>query len=320
MSERAAIIVHTPAKLNLFLEILAKRDDGFHEVETLMIAVNIYDRLTVTGLSDGRTHLTCRWASGMEPKPASRDSRHTASTLDALPKDSDNLVWKAVERLRERSGTNAGIAIGLVKRIPAAAGLGGASSDAAAALVAANRAWRLGWSREQLSEVGAELGSDVPFFLTKRDRGPGMAVCRGRGEQIEPLAGMPRLHFVIVRPPVGLSTAKVYAQCTVPERAVSSREFVERLRRAGTVGQLLFNRLQAPAEELSPWIARLRALFDKAECEGHMMSGSGSSYFGICRSARHARRLAGRIRAAGVGRTFQAVTAPHAHQVEAAPQ
>jgi 4-diphosphocytidyl-2-C-methyl-D-erythritol kinase len=316
----AAIIIETPAKLNLFLELLAKRPDGFHEIETLMTAINIYDRLYVTSLSEGQTQLTCRWASGMEALSASRIRNDTATTLDALPMGSDNIVWKAVERLRQRAGIAAGIAIHLVKRIPAAAGLGGASSDAAAVLVAANRLWRLGWSREQLSEVAADIGSDVPFFLARREAGVGMAVCRGRGERIEPLTGMPQLHFVVVRPPAGLSTPKVYQRCKVPSKPASVEPLITSLRRGDYLsGQLLVNRLQPPAEELSPWISRLSALFAKTDCLGHQMSGSGSSYFGICRNARQARCLASRIRAAGLGLTFQATTAPHSHRLETAP-
>jgi 4-diphosphocytidyl-2-C-methyl-D-erythritol kinase len=208
----------------------------------------------------------------------------------------------------------------LVKRIPAAAGLGGASSDAAAALVAANRLWRLGWTREQLTKVAAEIGSDVPFFLSPRTSGSGMAICRGRGERIEALAGMPQLHFVLTRPPVGLSTPKVYQHCKVPAHPAAVEPLVAQLRRGDhRAGQLLVNRLQPAAEELSPWIGRLSALFARFDCIGHQMSGSGSSYFGICRSARQARSLAGRIRAAGFGLTFHATTSPHSHRIETAP-
>ena len=316
----AAVVVETPAKLNLFLELLAKRPDGFHEIETLMTAINIFDRLYVTSLSEGQTQLTCRWASGMEALTASRNGTKAATNLDTLPMGSDNIVWKAVERLRQCAGTRPGIAIHLVKRIPAAAGLGGASSDAAAVLVAANRLWRLGWTREQLSEVAADIGSDVPFFLACRTSGAGMAIGRGRGERIEPLAGMPPLHFVLTRPPLGLSTPQVYQQCKVPSQPMSVEPLVAKLRRGDrSAGTLLVNRLQPPAEELSPWISRLSALFARMDCLGHQMSGSGSSYFGICRSARQARRLASRIRAAGFGLTFQATTVPHSHRIETAP-
>ena len=122
-----------------------------------------------------------------------------------MPEGPDNLVVRAVELVRRRAGVRRGAKLLLVKRIPAAAGLGGGSSDAAAALVAANEGWRLGRSRDELADWAAELGSDVPFFLAG-----GPAICRGRGERVEPVAGLGALDFVVVRPPEGLSTAAVY--------------------------------------------------------------------------------------------------------------
>src|SRR6185437_10842883 len=110
--------------------------------------------------------------------------------------------------LQNRSGTSQGARLELTKRIPAASGLAGGSSDAAAALMAANLGWQLNWPREQLIPLAAELGSDVPFFL-----GPGAAICRGRGEIMESVAGLGPMWFVVVRPPVGLSTPAVYRAC-----------------------------------------------------------------------------------------------------------
>jgi 4-diphosphocytidyl-2-C-methyl-D-erythritol kinase len=199
--------------------------------------------------------------------------------------------------------------------------VGGASSDAAAALVAANLGWNLGWSRERLAELAAELGSDVPFFLgciavggLRGDSVGGLrgsaAICRGRGERIETLRAA-RLCMVIVRPPVGLSTAEVYRRC----RPASSPASVQNLRQALECGmgpraaRHLANRLQAPAVELTPWIERLAEEFSRQDCLGHQMSGSGSSYFGICRSDRHARRVAARLRARRAGTVCAAATA-----------
>jgi 4-diphosphocytidyl-2-C-methyl-D-erythritol kinase len=182
--------------------------------------------------------------------------------------------------------------------------LGGASSDAAATLVAANEAWSLEWPRERLLALAAELGSDVPFFLAS-----GAAVCRGRGEQIEQVA-CPRLFVVVVRPPAGLSTPRVYKACQPTVRSVGVRALSESLVRgdaARGAGQMV-NDLQPAATELTPWIASLQAEFEKQNVLGHQMSGSGSSYFGVCRSARHARRIAARLRARNVGAVFAATT------------
>lgn len=313
----ATWIVDTPAKINLYLEVLAKREDGFHEIETLMAAVDLYDRLYVTNFERGRTQVTCRWASGIEAQSRSREGTASESTLEALPRDSDNIIWKAVERLRLQTGVTAGICIQVVKRIPAAAGLGGASSDAAAALVAANAWWRLDWSPARLSTVAAEIGSDVPFFLNAHYEGAGMAICRGRGERIETQSTCPTLHLVLVKPPAGLATPAVYRRVVVPREPRSLQPALAALRTSDWrgLGSRLFNRLQVAAAEISPWIERLRAWFGNTDCIGHQMSGSGSSYFAVCRNARHARRLAKYTRAAGYGLVFALRTGAHARQL-----
>lgn len=301
------IEVHTPAKINLFLEVLARRDDGFHEIETLMMPISIFDTVSLSNNSERRIGLTCRWASGLEAQSPAHGSRH-GGVWEDLPEQTDNIVVKAIERLRHHAGVESGAQVRLIKRIPAAAGLGGASSDAAAALVAANLAWRLGWSRERLAGVAAELGSDVPFFVYSA-----AAVCRGRGERIEPFGALNRLHVVVVRPPSGLSTPEVYRHCCPAESAKHAADTIVRAVRQGQaslVGRLMFNRLEAAAEQLSPWIRDLRAAFDSQDCLGHQMSGSGTSYFGICRHATHARRVASRLRAAGIGAVLRATTLP----------
>jgi 4-diphosphocytidyl-2-C-methyl-D-erythritol kinase len=300
--------VDCPAKLNLFLEILAKRADGYHEIETLMVAISIVDTLFVTEDSEGRIRLSCCWASAME-------TRRHATAGDAcggLPPTSDNIVCKAVQRLRARAGTDGGAIFHLVKRIPSAAGLGGASSDAAAALVAVNELWRLGWPRARLAEVASEVGSDVPFFLSESQRGALGAICRGRGERIEPEFGIPPLHFVVVKPPIGLATPDVYRNCSVPIAPVKVHDMRDALRHGDPVdvGKSLFNRLQQTAEQLCPAVRELRSRFQQANVLGHQMSGSGTSYFGICRNRGQARQVAARLRGLGLGEVFHATTRP----------
>ena len=289
----ADLVVQAPAKLNLFFEVLAKRNDGYHEIETLVIPIDLYDTLYFREDASGHVGLVCQRALGSwgpdGPGP------------DQVPEGAENLVVRAVELLRQRAGVRAGARLRLVKRIPVAAGLGGGSSDAAAALAAANAGWGLGWSQDQLSRLGSELGSDVPLFLA---RGP--AICRGRGEQVEPVANLGMWHFVVVRPPAGLSTAEVYKVC----RPAGEPRRLEPLLRSmvrgnlAEAGRLLFNRLEPAAESLSPWIGRLRRALAETDCLGHLMSGSGTCYFGLCRHARHARRVARRLQASGVGIAF----------------
>jgi len=298
--------VVTPAKINLFLEVLGKRPDGFHEIETLMATVTAYDRLIFVPNAKDEIVLSCRWAHGLEAWQRRQDSQKAAHELlyGEIPRGPQNLVWRAAALIRDRAGIRQGATICLVKRVPAAAGLGGASSDAAATLVAANLAWKLEWSRERLMELAAELGSDIPFFFT-----PGAAVARGRGEKIDVVRPF-QIHVVIARPPVGLSTPQVYKACRPAEHPKRAEMLMKSLTRGdmAKAGRQLHNRLQPAAQTLTPWISRLHDEFERQDMMGHQMSGSGSCYFGLCRSARHARRIAARLRARGVGAVFAATS------------
>ena len=287
------LVAQAPAKLNLFFEVLGKRNDGYHEIQTLMVPVDLYDTLYFREDSSGRVELDCRQVPGIGGLGGYK--------LGDVPEGRENLVVRALELLRSRAGVRSGASLRLVKRIPAAAGLGGGSSDAAAALAVANRGWNLGWSQPALAELAAELGSDVPFFLAD-----GPAICRGRGERVEPVAGLGALCFVVVRPPVGLATSAVYRACQVPTDPRSPDPLLRALSRGSlaAAGRLLSNRLQPAAEGLSPWIRRLREEMARLDLLGHQMSGSGTCYFGLCRHARHARRVAGRLQANGVGTVF----------------
>jgi len=287
------IVVQTPAKLNLFFEVLARRDDGFHEIETLMCPIDLYDTLYFRDEPDGRLRLEC--------VSAAQQNASAGSAAIELPAEEDNLVYRAVELIRREAGVTSGATLRLIKRIPTAAGLGGGSSDAAAALMAANVGWGLNRSPAELAAMAAQLGSDIPFFLAGS-----AAVCRGRGERVEPVANIGVLYFVVVRPPTGLATAAVYGAC----RPAADPHRVEHLLEAlsggdrNKAGRLLFNRLQEPAGRLSTCIEPMRQRFDREDVVGHGMSGSGTSYFGLCRHARHARHLARRLQANGVGSVF----------------
>jgi 4-diphosphocytidyl-2-C-methyl-D-erythritol kinase len=296
-----SVLIDTPAKLNLSLEVLSRRSDGFHEIETLIVAVSICDTLVFTPADSPEISLACRWAGGL----AAQAAGGRGDSLGDVPQGEDNIVWRALDRLRTRADVRRGGDVQLTKRILSASGLGGASSDAAAALVAANLGWQLGWPRERLAEVAAEIGSDVPFFLTR-----GAAICRGRGELIEPIEPA-RLCVVVVRPPVGLNTPEVYRRCQPAASPIGSDALTAALRRGqvAAAGRMLNNRLEEPATQMTPWIGRLRQELSRLDVLGHQMSGSGSSYFGICRHARHARRVAARLRSRGVGMVFAAATA-----------
>jgi 4-diphosphocytidyl-2-C-methyl-D-erythritol kinase len=154
-------------------------------------------------------------------------------------------------------------------------------------------------------DLAARLGSDVPFFLQND-----AAYCRGRGEQVEPAGHLGGLHFVLVRPPAGLSTAQVYGKCRPGDKAQSGRPSMVCLASALQRGDLraarshFCNRLEPAAEQLSPWPARLSQEFSRLDCVAAQMSGSGSSYFGIFRHARHARRMARRLNGRRLGHVY----------------
>jgi 4-diphosphocytidyl-2-C-methyl-D-erythritol kinase len=276
--------VLAPAKLNLFLEILGRRPDGYHEIESLMVAVNLHDRLTFADEPSGAVALWCD-----DP---------------GLPTGGENLVVKAAERLKAASPSAAGrgARVGLHKAIPAQAGLAGGSSDAAATLVALDRLWGLRTHPDRLDALAGEVGSDVAFFLHTP-----AAVCRGRGERVERLPLRRPLHFVLVCPPVGLSTAEVYRNLTPPDRPRPVGAVTEALAQDGpaALGRSLFNRLQPTAESLRPALARVGdalAELVPSLLDGHLMSGSGSAYFGLARDRGAADEAVRRLETLGLGR------------------
>ncbi|HTI52146.1 MAG TPA: 4-(cytidine 5'-diphospho)-2-C-methyl-D-erythritol kinase [Planctomycetaceae bacterium] len=294
-----SVTVAAPAKLNLFLKVLGKRSDGYHELETLMVSVGLYDSLRLIADPSGALSLTCRDAGRVSSGQPARE---------LPPTDGGNLVLKAAELLRQAAGVPHGARLELTKRIPLAAGLAGGSSDAAAALVGLNRLWGLNLPPHTLHDLAARLGSDVPFFLCPT----AAAICRGRGEIIEPLRLPLRLHFVIARPRSGLSTAEVFRNC----RPSSIEWSAARLADACVQGRLdrvmryLHNSLQEPAERLNREVTTLKGWFSRQPFLGHMMSGSGTSYFGLCRSYRQARQLAARLEATRLGDVFVARSRP----------
>ena len=290
------VVALAPAKLNLFLELLGRRADGYHELETLMVAITIFDTIEFKTTVEDHVRLTCSTSTGGRALEVAMSDG--ASLLGDVPENGSNLVSRVVTGLRDAAGITHGATIHLIKRIPSAAGLGGASSDAASALLAANRAWQLDRPRAELACLAAEKGSDIPIFL-----GSGTAICRGRGERIEPLSLSSSLHVVVVRPPEGLSTGLVYEHCVPSQDPTPVEPLVAALARGdhGQSARLLMNRLEPAARSLCPWIDRMRGVFDRLDCLGHQMSGSGTSYFGICRHARHARRVAARLRGEELG-------------------
>lgn len=289
-----AAFVRSPAKLNLFLEIHGKRSDGYHELETLMVPVAITDTLSFETEDSNESHLTII--------DAGERLNGSSDTIAEIPVGPENLILRAVFALRDYTGVDKQVRITAWKRIPPASGMAGGSGNAAATLMALNRFWDLGLSPSELLRLGASIGSDVSFFL---GGGPA-AVCRGRGEQIESVSFPGVLHFVIVRPLTGLSTAAVFRQWKPSGSPEDVAPLLQSLQR-GRITQIakqLHNALQTPAEELNAEVAALQREFGRLPFAGHLMTGSGTACFGICANHRSAHRLAGRLRSLRLGRVF----------------
>jgi 4-diphosphocytidyl-2-C-methyl-D-erythritol kinase len=260
-----SVVVWAPAKVNLFLEVLARRPDSYHEIATLMVAVSLYDTLECTLAPDENLELTC--------------------DNEELSVGPDNLILRAAELLRLHSGMKRGARLRLSKRIPMAAGLAGGSTDAAAALAGLNLLWDLGQTASQLANLGGQVGSDVPFFFHTP-----AAWCTGRGEKVRPVGLSSPLWLVLVCPAVGLSTAEVYGKGQVPGVPVDGAGIREALAAGDSqkLGSLLHNRLQETADRLRPELVLVRERLRRTGPAGCLMSGSGTSCFALCRDEKEA--------------------------------
>jgi 4-diphosphocytidyl-2-C-methyl-D-erythritol kinase len=265
------LVLHAGAKINLVLEVLGKRDDGYHEIATVMQAVDLSDRVVIE-----------------------RAERLELRTSDpALPTDATNLALRAGVALAKAAGVEHGARITIDKRIPVAAGLGGGSADAAAVLLGLNAIWGLRWPVGRLAEVAVEIGMDVPFFLHG-----GAMLATGRGERLERIGGA-SFAMVLVNPGVPISTAEAYRAVTPALYTDGSRARAMARAVAGRmqarVARTLYNALETAVSPAVPEIARMTAALVAAGALGAAMSGSGATVFGLARSLEHARQIQARV-------------------------
>ena len=274
-------VAETPAKINLFFEVLGKRSDHFHEIVSIALPIRLFDTLAFDFTDEPRIQFTCIGNA-------------------EIPTDDTNLVVRAAKLIQQRYNVPHGAAIRLTKRIPSQAGLGGGSSNAAAALQLANRVWNLGIPDSELIRLAAEIGSDCPIFFYEVP-----TISTGRGEQIQPLPaatssiGTP-LWFVLLKPPEGLSTAAVYAEC-MPLHDGNIRHPADLIAALSDgnlhkMGQHLFNRLEVPAQKLWHRFGEIKEQLLSAGCLAVQMSGSGTTFFGLCKEERHAKETFQRLR------------------------
>lgn len=244
------------AKINLFLEITGKRPDGYHDLESVFLEIDLADTLEADIRDDGEIRMTCDDAS--------------------IPVDDTNLVIRAAKLLRAETGSQAGIFFNLHKKIPAGGGLGGGSSNAATALILANQLWRIGLSRNELAKLAEKIGSDVPFFLHG-----GLCLCEGRGEKVTPLTALNHdIKFGLLMPPWIISTAAAYAKIDVHRtKPIPIRPFLDALMSKDPQqwAALAFNRMEYAASKIEPRYPLLNHLLEREKIPHPRLSGSGSA-------------------------------------------
>jgi 4-diphosphocytidyl-2-C-methyl-D-erythritol kinase len=253
------ILEKAPAKINLALDVLHKRPDGFHEVKMIMTMIDLADRIELTPINENKITI-------------SSHSRY-------VPNDERNLAYKAAALLKDRYAITKGVTISIDKQIPVAAGLAGGSSDAAATLRGLNRLWNLGLTLDELAVLGAEIGSDVSFCVYG-----GTALATGRGEIIEHLPAPPPCWVILAKPFIGVSTADVYRKLNLDNvthpnvdqmiEAIHAQDY-------STICNSLGNVLETVTLEAYPEVKQLKTQMQRFGADGVLMSGSGPTVFAI---------------------------------------
>jgi 4-diphosphocytidyl-2-C-methyl-D-erythritol kinase len=273
------VTIRAHAKINLDLRVLGTRADGFHELRTVFQAISLYDTITCVP-REGPFAIECATAG--------------------VPLDQTNLIWRAAARLwrsLRRAGDVRDILIRLDKRIPVQGGLGGGSADAAATLLALSRAWRVPLRPTQLTDVAASIGADVPFFLSG-----GTALGLGRGDEIYPLADLPRHWIVLLIPGFGVSSGEAFGWYDAERdtsRGPTTREPQQVPGPWPSRAAQMINDLEAPIARHHPEIDQMKAALRRAGALAAAMSGSGSAVFGLFQKRRDALVAVDRLQGSG---------------------
>ena len=277
---RSPLVIKSFAKLNLYLQVLNKRKDNFHNLNTLFTRIDLADTLVLKERKDNLIKIKC-------------SSRQ-------VPKDKTNLCYRAAVLLKQECKLNFGLEIDIKKRIPVGAGLGGGSTNAASLLLGLNKYWNLNLPKTALIRLAAKLGSDVAFFVHDIK----FALGSQRGEKIKPLVSLQQLKlwFILVYPNIKVSTPLVYQQFELFSRLTRQKHNVKLLvsqllkRGSQVTPELLFNSLETVTIRLYPVVNQVKkALYDMG-LEKVMMSGSGAAVFGICSSLKQAKDLSKKLR------------------------
>jgi 4-diphosphocytidyl-2-C-methyl-D-erythritol kinase len=259
-------IIQSPAKINLLLRVLRKRDDGYHDIISVIQPISLYDEVSIEVGSGEGIRVGCN-------RPE-------------VPTDRTNLAYKAAELFLKTTGLECSVRVKIIKNIPVGAGLGGGSSDAAAVLLALNELLKAGVTQKRLMEIGAELGSDVPLFMLK-----GPVVATGRGEVLRCIE-LPTYQYVLVNPGFSVSTEWAYANLDLTKRDEDNNLTYseEPFRNEGSfadadkLSEFLANDLEAVTAPNYPDISRVKRMLIELGACGALMSGSGPTVFGVYKS------------------------------------
>ncbi len=274
-----SIKIKAMAKVNLGLDVLRRRENGYHDVKMVMQTVNLYDTLTITERDDTQIVIT--------------------TNVGELPLSEDNLIYKAAKLLLEAAGKECGVSIHLDKQIPIAAGMAGGSTDAAATLLGVNFLYEFGFGKEKLAEIGVRIGADVPYCIYG-----GTYLSEGIGEVLTKLPDAPECYVVIAKPGIGVSTKYVYENLHI--ETVSEHPDVDGMIEAIKMGSLdgvtakMANVLETVTVKRYPEIARMKECLEENGAEKALMSGSGPTVFGIFKEEKTAKTALDKLNDTGL--------------------
>ena len=257
------------AKINLSLDVLGKRDDGYYEIETVMQQINLYDNICVSRREDSQIKIS--------------------TNCEYIPVNASNTAYMAADRLREVAGISEGVDIHIDKKIPVSAGLAGGSTNAAAVLEGLNKLWDLNLSKNELMDIGEDVGSDVPFCILG-----GTALAKGKGEILTVIKPVTRnIWIILVKPPISVSTGDVYRQLDLSKITIrpNTLGLIDAIEKGNIYGMLdnMGNVLESVTEMKHPIITEIKRKMIEYNCLGSKMSGSGPTVFGICKNYKRAK-------------------------------
>ena len=250
-----SLTLQAPAKVNLRLDVLRKRSDGFHDLRNLMERVSIHDEVEIRIVEKGIL-VQC--------------------DHEEVPNDEENIAFKALKEILAYSSRNVGVEVSIKKNIPVASGMGGGSSNAATVIKGINQLLKLKLSREKLIKIGTKVGADVPFFLFE---GPAMA--EGIGEQLKRIKSMPKLLFLIVNPGIRVSTQAVYNKLILNGNHAGEEEIPNSYRTKRDVAKILSNDLEKVTIKEFPLIGEIKDDMVRQGAIASLMTGSGPTVFGL---------------------------------------